>query len=281
MKHIIITILLILNILNGFSQTFYRKINWKDNSINKKFPYDFTNKYEQSPNTFTYAENININNTNPLRVEFTPINTKILEDYSSENIPVSFDFNWEINKSRDNNYLQVKINPIRKNNRGEIEAITEFKLTITDSKNKITQSRKSLSRKNSILSTGNWYKIAVSQENIYKITYDKLISLGFSNPEKIALFGSGGEQLSYYIGDNISTNMSQIPLYIEKGSDAIFNSGDYIMFYATGPNHWKYDPVKNFFWLNKHNYSSNSYYFLTETDSPLRMNTKEISENAT
>jgi len=281
MKHLIITILFILNISNSFCQTFSRKIDWTENSINKKFPYDFTNKYQQSPNIFSYAENININNTNPQRIEFIPINTKILEYSPLEDISNNFDFSWKVNKSRSDNYLQVIINPIRKNNHGEIEVITEFKITITESKNRITQSRTGFSRKNSFLSTGNWYKIAVSQDNIYKISYDKLISLGFSNPEKIALYGSGGEQLSYYVEDNISPNINQIPLYIEKGSDGIFNSGDYIMFYVTGPNHWKYDSAKDFFWLNKHNYSSNSYYFLTETDSPLRINSKEISENAT
>ena len=52
---------------------------------------------------------------------------------------------------------------------------------------------------NSVLSTGNWYKIAVEVTGIYKITYNDLVSYGINpgqiNPKHIRLYGNGNGML--------------------------------------------------------------------------------------
>ncbi|HPE57537.1 MAG TPA: hypothetical protein PK904_14110, partial [Bacteroidales bacterium] len=46
---------------------------------------------------------------------------------------------------------------------------------------------------NSVLSEGNWYKLAVSQTGVYKITYNDLLGWGINpaeiNPQNVAIYG--------------------------------------------------------------------------------------------
>ena len=52
----------------------------------------------------------------------------------------------------------------------------------------------------SVLATGNWYKVAVNQTGIHQVTYDDLVLLGMDptsfNPTDIRLYGNGGGMLS-------------------------------------------------------------------------------------
>ncbi|MBA7557265.1 hypothetical protein ES705_50011 [subsurface metagenome] len=58
--------------------------------------------------------------------------------------------------------------------------------------------------------------------------------MGFSNHSNIRVFGYGGKQLSYYNSDPRSEDMAECPIYMNTGGDGVFNSGDYILFYAEG-----------------------------------------------
>lgn len=283
MKYIILFILLISTFISAITQTYTRKIEWNKDSDEKNNSYNFTNKHESSSNHDFYFESINLHNITPIDISFIPLNIKSLTDYNisdSEKLSNIFDFKWEVNKSSNENILQISINTKRNNTFGGIDLLTEFKIVINKTTNLNTKRASFRTKQNSVIASGDWYKIEIPEETIYKISYDKLISLGFNNPEKISLFGLGGEQLSFYVEQTNNPLLKQIPVFIEKGSDNVFNSGDYILFFATGADHWKYDSQKDFFWLNKHNYSNSSYYFLTETESPLRVALKTIASPA-
>jgi hypothetical protein len=53
-------------------------------------------------------------------------------------------------------------------------------------------------------------------------------------------------------------------VFFEKGSDGVFNQGDYILFYGQGADIWTYDESKTFFNRTVHDYASFSYYYLTD-----------------
>ena len=44
----------------------------------------------------------------------------------------------------------------------------------------------------SVLSKGVWKKIKIEKTGIYKITYQELKNMGFSDPMKVAVHGYGG-----------------------------------------------------------------------------------------
>ncbi len=47
-------------------------------------------------------------------------------------------------------------------------------------------------KESSVLSSGKWLKIRTAKKGIYKITYDKLRSWGFTSPELVNVYGNGG-----------------------------------------------------------------------------------------
>jgi hypothetical protein len=120
----------------------------------------------------------------------------------------------------------------------------------------------------SVLATGHWFKIAVKENGIYRIDYSKLQQLGLSNPENPRIFGNNQGQLSFYNDNSASDDLKEIPVLLVRGSDGIFNEGDYLLFYAMGPNRWKYNNSTHDYDFVKHNYSDSAYYFITSSGEP-------------
>lgn len=50
----------------------------------------------------------------------------------------------------------------------------------------------------SVLSTGKWVKVKVSEPGMQEISYDRLRELGFSDPSKVAVYGYSGVELGDY-----------------------------------------------------------------------------------
>lgn len=120
----------------------------------------------------------------------------------------------------------------------------------------------------SVLSSGKWFKIAVTSDGIYRIDYSKLRQLGLENPSNPMIFGNNYGELSYYNDGTGPDDLKEIALMENTGSDGILNEGDYILFYAKGTGRWTFDPAtKNYSFIH-HNYSDTAYYFITSGSSP-------------
>lgn len=125
---------------------------------------------------------------------------------------------------------------------------------------------------NSVLATGNWYKIRVSSDGIYKLTYDDLVKMGISNPDHVQIRGYGGWMLDEDFSTTYYDDLPEVAVWMNKGADNIFNSGDYILFYARGPVKWT--RTGNEFVQTNNAYSDYGYYFVSEgSTEPLQMDT--------
>ena len=130
-------------------------------------------------------------------------------------------------------------------------------------------------KEHSVLSSGKWVKIRVSNEGIYQLSRSYLAGLGFSNPDRVKLYGYGGRLQNDLIrygsdADSDYDDLEEVPLY--RRSDAL-------LFFAEGTvrwGKWALDNPNNengtcFATHANNTYSSYSYYFLTEGDDPLQM----------
>ena len=119
----------------------------------------------------------------------------------------------------------------------------------------------------SVLSSGKWYKVGVSETGIYKLTYSDLSSLGLDvdhvDPRNIRLFHNGGGVLGELNAQPRFTDLVEIPVVVNGESDGRFDSGDYILFYARGPVTWTYDSRQEIFVHNPNAYDDYAYVFLT------------------
>ena len=121
----------------------------------------------------------------------------------------------------------------------------------------------------SVLSTGTWFKIGITNTGIHKITYSDLEKLGIDpsslNISKLGIFGNYNgllpESNAYACIDDLSENS----IFFSGNEDGTFSQSDYILFYAQGPTTWSYvnNPFETYFKHQNNIYSDTTYYFLT------------------
>lgn len=119
----------------------------------------------------------------------------------------------------------------------------------------------------SVLNSGKWVKIQVAEDGIYKLTAADLKKMGFSNLDKVAVYGYGGWPLDE---DFSTTYIDDVP------EVAVWRGADYLLFYGKGPRKWEYSSDKSFIHTNNP-YSNYGYYFVTEKETAGRTMEKAAS----
>ena len=165
--------------------------------------------------------------------------------------------------SKGTGFLDVTILPFIVQS-GNILKLQSFDLQIskTSSPQKVSSTNSRSYATTSVLSQGKFVKIRLTNSGIYKLTYEDLVSMGI-DPANVRIFGYGGAVLEQSFLLPKIDDLPEIPIYMNKGSDGVFNSGDYILFYAQGVNKWSYDNTKSMFTHKVNSYSSYAYYFVT------------------
>jgi hypothetical protein len=136
---------------------------------------------------------------------------------------------------------------------------------------------------NSVLSQGTFHKVKVSNSGIYKLTFEDLTAMGIV-PENVRIFGYGGAMLEQDFSLPTIDDLPEIAIWMEKGSDGVFNAGDYVLFCAQGTTSWYYNTNKLMFTHIANIYSKAGYYFVTstaDTGKKIQERTIELPSNAT
>lgn len=115
----------------------------------------------------------------------------------------------------------------------------------------------------SVLREGRWIRIAVTETGIHRLDYAQIRNMGFSDPSAVAIYGNNTGQLSFYNDGSAPDDLRKIAFRAEKGSDGVFNEGDYILFYAESTNRWIYDSDTRAYRFLRHHYSDTAWYFVT------------------
>lgn len=114
----------------------------------------------------------------------------------------------------------------------------------------------------SVLAQGRFVKIRIKDSGVYKLTFEDLNGMGV-NPANVRIFGYGGALLNQSFLLPKTDDLPELAIYMEKGSDGVFNAGDYILFYAQGINSWSYDTGRGMYTHTLNHYSNYGYYFVT------------------
>lgn len=120
---------------------------------------------------------------------------------------------------------------------------------------------------NSVLSTGNWYKLSTKGPGVYKIDIPFLGNLGVNTANlasgSIRIYGNGGQMLSESNAGAWMDDLQENSVMVVDGGDGIINGSDYILFYAAGPDEWIKDSINQRFTHRKNIYNDRSFYFLS------------------
>lgn len=120
---------------------------------------------------------------------------------------------------------------------------------------------------NSVLQSGDFYKIEVKETGIYKLDKNILQNAGINtngiNPKTIKIYGNGGAELPF---DNLKfapDDLLENRIFVEGQDDGQFNDNDYILFYGKSPNEWEYDSLSKTYNHKINHYSKVNYYWIT------------------
>lgn len=227
-------------------------------------------------NSLPYVvNNLRVRSGNTLKVtlantKFQQLSAEESEAMSGLEIPNSIELSVSEYTERKQSFVRVSFMPIRKNpTTGKLEKLSSYRLSTTQIASGIRKAATPSGFINtSVLNSGDWFKVAVNQSGIHRITYEDLEELGMDvnsiDPRNLNLYGNGGGMLpqsnSAFRHDDLQLNATEV---VGEG-DGSFDPGDYILFYAKGPHTWVQDSSVCGLFRHEFNvYSEKSYYFVT------------------
>lgn len=139
----------------------------------------------------------------------------------------------------------------------------------------------------SVLSSGKWFKVGVSETGIQRLTYSDLKSLGMDvdrvNPKHLRVYHNGGGVLNELNNEPRFDDLVEIPIVVSGEADGKLDKNDYILFYARGPVTWQYKTLEGVFCHQPNAYDDCSYAFITaDLGDGKRIETEQqLSQNET
>ena len=118
----------------------------------------------------------------------------------------------------------------------------------------------------SVLSSGDFYKLSVQETGICKLDYNFFQSLGITSSvtcSKIRIYGNGGGMLPELVSApryfDLQENAIQV---VDQNGNDLFENGDYVLFYAKGPTNWEFNTTTQKFFPRVNLYDDKAYYFV-------------------
>lgn len=115
--------------------------------------------------------------------------------------------------------------------------------------------------RSSVLASGSWVKVSVSESGLHFLPAAELRRMGFSDPSRVRVYGYGAVRLPDRLAE--STYVDDLPLVQSVNTDR----GVY--FYATGPLDYVQSTGK-YLTIKINPFTTLGYYYITESDVPLR-----------
>ncbi len=187
----------------------------------------------------------------------------------TDNDLVGFDYKYLIS------YLettaQIYVLPFKWNiSHDEIIKLTEFNLLIdfVPVVEQVSSPLKSRSyATESVLSSGRWIKMGITNTGVHKITYSDLENMGVSPSQldvnKIGLFGNYNGVLPESNNLPCIDDLQENSIFVSGVEDGSFDVDDFILFYAQSATTWSYNPFMADFMHQNNIYTDTTYYFFT------------------
>lgn len=121
-------------------------------------------------------------------------------------------------------------------------------------------------KEQSVLATGTWFKIAIESPGLHVIDHAFVTSTmglnaGSINARQVRVFGNRGGALPQRVGAERIDDLEELSAKRVGLDDGSFDPGDYILFYAEGPDRW-YLNEDDRFNMVKNIYDTQNHYFI-------------------
>ncbi|HEY6193126.1 MAG TPA: type IX secretion system sortase PorU [Bacteroidota bacterium] len=134
--------------------------------------------------------------------------------------------------------------------------------------------RRAATLRNSVLSSGVWYRFPIAADGVYKLTGQALLNAGIpsgTDPKTIRIFGNGGFELPAAVTAPSADDLIENAVYtFDGGSQGALDPGDYVAFYAKGVRGWTYNPATRSFSHYINHFTETDYCWLTYGNTPAK-----------
>lgn len=190
----------------------------------------------------------------------------IIKNYFSDFITGQFTLQKVVSLNKNNNLNHYKLFPFRINASNQIEELVDYDVSWTTGASDNSSARSTSSfAGNSVLASGSWYKIGITQTGVYKLTKTFLSNIGINtnvlDPSKIKVYGNGGGMVPERNWDFRHDDLQETSIKVVLAADGSF---DYALFYGTGIADWKKTNAATGlkYRVTKNLYSDTSFYFI-------------------
>jgi len=116
----------------------------------------------------------------------------------------------------------------------------------------------------SVLSTGRWWRLSVSEEGVYGITPRDIPALLGVNIDSIAVYGRDGAMLSTENQLTSTADLQSLHVDIrDRNGNHRFDADDELLFFGEGAGGWGYDNELKRWTFTPHAYANENCYYLT------------------
>ena len=135
----------------------------------------------------------------------------------------------------------------------------------------------------SVLGSGRWWKVSVGEEGVYCLTARDIPALQGVAVDSLGVYGADGAMLSTRNNETPIDIFKPIPVdIVDRNNNGFFDSGDELLFFGEGSDHWVYDNAMGRWIFATHAYANENCYYLT-VNSPdrVRIATAQAIETTT
>ncbi|WP_299890085.1 type IX secretion system sortase PorU [uncultured Lacinutrix sp.] len=195
-------------------------------------------------------------------VSYATISKDQLKNLDLSTIPNTIKVELKNAIDRDKNYAALSVSAIIKNN-NVYKRITSFTINYNVSQNRVSFNRNPPIT-NSVLNSGSWYRFAINETGVYKLSKSFLSQLGINtaniDPRTIKIYGNGGQMLPFLNNANYPLDPIENAIKVIGEEDGVLNDSDYILFYGIGPKGRVEVPTIN---TNLNPYIDNAFYYIS------------------
>lgn len=274
MKKLVLLILSVCFTYSIFSQTINLSGELEDNSFYLEFDseIDFSDKATVGSylyiETFEVNSNLTINEVVVKNIITEPISADLASKFIKNRLPESFIPNVHIATFRKEPIATVNFIPYI-NTRNGVERIVSYEIELIGTIKSTQKFRSKTLIEPSVLNVGDWFKVKITTDGMYKLSYSFLSDLGVNvanmNPASLNVYGHPGGMLPIDNSAYLPGDPQKLSIEFVGDEDQDFEDGEYFLFFAESANSWSFNDAQDRFEHHK-NYYENSAYFFIKTD---------------
>ncbi len=237
LKGILIISFILLGVMSGYSEKLDVVIQWEDTATLKVDGAIYPNELNGFPKLSFSIPHKHIDEIKITKLKKMEYAGEFPFEYPDQTFEI-LSFRKLMDRGNEINFLDII--PVQYDSIADIYyLIQSLEISITSHQNKAnghSSLRTGQGPGSSVLASGDWIKIPLVKQGVYKVNYQYLKDAGLDmnsfNPKNIKIYGNGGGMLPQSNREERTQDLIENSIFVSGQNDGIFNDNDYILFYG-------------------------------------------------